>query len=97
MTPDDITRLAADISEVSCAVDQRRDPVASAAWKRVRDTLAQQQGKAGGVAWECTGDGLKRYVTDKQYRAFTPAVQRWYKPYRCANCAAVSPQTKDAT
>ena len=42
----------------------------------------------GPIAWECTGQGLKKYVTDKQYQAFTPGVRKWYKPYRCTNCKA---------
>lgn len=34
-------------------------------------------------AWRFTGiAGFKRYVTQGQYEKFTPAVQRWYEPYR---------------
>lgn len=41
----------------------------------------------GTIAWESTTTGYKRFVTDKQYRGFSENARRWYKPYRCSNCA----------
>lgn len=50
----------------------------------------------GPIAWECTGQGLKKYVTDKQYKAFTAGVRKWYKPYRCTNCESnLAPQLRE--
>lgn len=56
--------------------------------------LADRQQRAGDVvepiAWECTTPVLFKYVTDSKYRKFRPAVRKWYRPYRCASCAALS-------
>lgn len=41
------------------------------------------------IAWECTGQGLTKYVTDAKFKKFTPGVQKWYKPYRCSHCTAI--------
>jgi hypothetical protein len=39
------------------------------------------------VAWRFTGiDGFKRFVTDAQYKAFSPEVRAWYEPFKCASC-----------
>lgn len=43
------------------------------------------------VAWECTGIGLKRFLTQVQYEAQAPNVKRWYVPFRCSTCAATIP------
>jgi hypothetical protein len=37
------------------------------------------------LAWESTTPCFIRYVTDSQYRKFSPAVQRWYRPI-CQKC-----------
>lgn len=38
------------------------------------------------IAWEATGNGLVKHVTDERYQKFSPEIKRWYKPYRCASC-----------
>lgn len=38
------------------------------------------------IAWESTTLGYIKFVTESRYRKFSPAAQRWYKPYRCSNC-----------
>jgi hypothetical protein len=39
------------------------------------------------VAWRFTGiAGFKRFVTDAQYKAFSPEVRAWYEPFKCASC-----------
>ena len=43
------------------------------------------------VAWECTGIGLKRFLTQVQYEAQAPNVKRWYVPFRCSTYAATIP------
>jgi hypothetical protein len=40
------------------------------------------------VAWEATTPAYIKYVTDKQYRLFSDAARRHYKPYKCSSCAA---------
>ena len=39
------------------------------------------------VAWESTTPGYIKYITQARYEKFSPAVRRWYKPYRCPGCA----------
>lgn len=38
-------------------------------------------------AWESTTPGYARFVTQKRYEGFSPAVQKWYRPI-CQKCAA---------
>lgn len=38
------------------------------------------------IAWEATTPGYIKYVTDKQYRSYSEAAKRWYKPYKCSSC-----------
>jgi hypothetical protein len=39
------------------------------------------------VAWRFTGiAGFKRFVTEAQYKAFSPEVRAWYEPFKCATC-----------
>ena len=40
------------------------------------------------VAWESTKPCYIKYITQARYEKFSPAVRRWYKPYRCSGCAA---------
>lgn len=42
----------------------------------------------GLIAWESTTTCYVKYVTDKRYQGFSDAVKKWYKPYKCSNCAA---------
>ena len=48
---------------------------------------APQQEAHEPVAWESTTPGYIKYITQAQYEKFSPAVRRWYKPYRCSGCA----------
>lgn len=49
--------------------------------------LAPQQEAQEPVAWESTILGYIKYITQARYEKFSPAVRRWYKPYRCSGCA----------
>jgi hypothetical protein len=44
------------------------------------------------IAWESTTPAYIKFITDSRYRKFSPAVRKWYRPYRCATCAALSAQ-----
>lgn len=48
---------------------------------------APQQEAQEPVAWESTTPGYIKYITQTRYEKFSPAVRRWYKPYRCSGCA----------
>lgn len=51
------------------------------------------------IEWECTVIGLKRLLTQAQYEAQTPAVKRFYVPFRCSTCTAqalIDKQAKQA-
>ncbi|UAN04418.1 hypothetical protein [Achromobacter mucicolens] len=52
--------------------------------------LADRQRDA--IAWESTTPAYIMFITDSRYRKFSPAVRKWYRPYRCASCAALSAQ-----
>jgi hypothetical protein len=43
------------------------------------------------IAWESTTPAYFKFITDSRYRKFSPAVRKWYRPYRCSTCAALSP------
>ncbi|MNQ83388.1 hypothetical protein D3C85_984660 [compost metagenome] len=44
------------------------------------------------IAWESTTPAYIKFITDCRYRKFSPAVRKWYRPYRCSTCAALSAQ-----
>lgn len=47
--------------------------------------LDQPEGEP--VAWDAgTDTGLTRYITETKYKKFTPAIQRFYKPFKCSSC-----------
>jgi hypothetical protein len=51
------------------------------------------------VAWRFTGiAGFKRFVTEAQYKAFSPEVRAWYEPFKCASCSTppAQPAVPDA-
>ncbi|MGE8691487.1 MAG: hypothetical protein ACN6PJ_30370 [Achromobacter sp.] len=52
--------------------------------------LADRQQDA--IAWESTTPAYIKFITDSRYRKFSPAVRKWYRPYRCSTCAALSAQ-----
>ena len=54
--------------------------------RRDVDAAPQQEAQEP-VAWESTTPGYIKYITQARYEKFSPAVRRWYKPYRCSGCA----------
>ena len=48
---------------------------------------APQQEVQEPVTWESTTPGYIKYITQARYEKFSPAVRRWYKPYRCSGCS----------
>ena len=54
--------------------------------KRMAQSAPQQEAQEP-VAWESTTPGYIKYITQARYEKFSPAVRRWYKPYRCSGCA----------
>jgi hypothetical protein len=53
----------------------------------------QAQQPSGGevVAWRLRAPvescGLQRFMTQAKYEKQTPAIQKWYEPFKCQNCA----------
>lgn len=52
--------------------------------KRIEELEAQVGKLTNRMAWRNTGspNGLRRFMTQKQYDAQTPGVQKWYEPIR---------------
>lgn len=48
--------------------------------------LSALQGKP--IAWESTTPVYVKFITDERYQRFRPGYKKWYKPYRCSQCAA---------
>lgn len=48
--------------------------------------LSSLQGKP--IAWESTTPVYVKFITDERYKRLRPGYQKWYKPYRCSQCAA---------
>lgn len=48
--------------------------------------LSALQGKP--IAWESTTPVYVKFITDERYQRLRPGYKRWYKPYRCSQCAA---------
>lgn len=71
--------------------DQQADRIESlekslnAAEARIAE-LTAPDGNA--IAWESTTPVYIKFITDERYRRLRPGYQKWYKPYRCSNCAA---------
>ncbi|WP_053073489.1 hypothetical protein [Enterobacter quasiroggenkampii] len=56
-----------------------------AAEKRIAE-LSSLQGKP--IAWESTTPVYVKFITDERYQRLRPGYKKWYKPYRCSQCAA---------
>ena len=56
-----------------------------AAEKRIAE-LSSMQGKP--IAWESTTPVYVKFITDERYQRLRPGYNKWYKPYRCSQCAA---------
>lgn len=52
--------------------------------KQVEELQAQVEKLTNRLAWRNIGypNGLRRFMTQKQYDAQTPGVQKWYEPIR---------------
>lgn len=52
--------------------------------KRIEELEAQVEKLTNRLAWRNTGspNGLRRFMTQKQYKAQAPGVQKWYEPIR---------------
>ena len=52
--------------------------------RRIEELEAQVEKLTNRLAWRNTGspNGLRRFMTHKQYAAQTPGVQTWYEPIR---------------
>ena len=52
--------------------------------RRIEELEAQVEKLTNRMAWRNTGspNGLRRFMTQKQYDAQTPGVQKWYEPIR---------------
>ncbi|WP_319796352.1 ead/Ea22-like family protein [Enterobacter cloacae] len=48
--------------------------------------LSALQGKP--IAWESTTPVYVKFITDERYQRLRPGYKKWYKPYRCSQCAA---------
>lgn len=53
--------------------------------KQIAD-LSSLQGKP--IAWESTTPVYVKFITDERYQRLRPGYKKWYKPYRCSQCAA---------
>ncbi|WP_343482994.1 ead/Ea22-like family protein [Enterobacter cloacae] len=71
---------AADPSTVLALLDELE-----AKDQRVAE-LSALQGKP--IAWESTTPVYVKFITDERYQRLRPGYQKWYKPYRCSQCAA---------
>lgn len=40
------------------------------------------------IACESTTPVYVKFITDERYQRLRPGYQKWYKPYRCSQCAA---------
>ncbi len=64
---------------------QRERDRAEKAEKRIAE-LSALQGKP--IAWESTTPVYVKFITDERYQRLRPGYKKWYKPYRCSQCAA---------
>jgi len=55
----------------------------------IASRLQEQEGQPAPIAWEATTSAYIKFITQERYSRFAPAVQRWYKPYRCSSCATL--------
>jgi len=57
---------------------------------------AQQPSGGEAVAWRLRAPvescGLQRFMTQAKYEKQTPAIQKWYEPFKCQNCATPKPE-----
>ncbi|KVO11735.1 hypothetical protein WJ73_19495 [Burkholderia ubonensis] len=78
-----LTRLA-DILEAGNAENGIANDNAEIYAMALRAVLAANPDQP--IAWEATTPAYIKYITDERYQKFSPAVRKWYKPYRCSSC-----------
>lgn len=78
-----------DWDKLEAATDSLREHMAklSSAEKRIAE-LSSLQGKP--IAWESTTPVYVKFITDEHYQRLRPGYKKWYKPYRCSQCAAAA-------
>ena len=64
------------------AVAEKQLAIATEAEKRIAELTGNH------IAWESTTPVYVKFITDERYQKLRPGYQKWYKPYRCSNCAA---------
>lgn len=52
---------------------------------------AEAEADAQPIAWESTTPFYRKYLTQAKYDRLGDQFRKWYKPYRCSNCAAPAP------
>ncbi|MNE12910.1 hypothetical protein D3C80_1057300 [compost metagenome] len=80
---DAVTKASALMQEIANAMARLGE--LEAAEKRIAE-LSAPDGNA--IAWESTTPVYVKFITDERYQKLRPGYQKWYKPYRCSNCAA---------
>jgi len=66
----------------------------------IKDDASNPTARAEGgeaVGWESTTIAYTKYITDAKYRKLRPEYRKWYKPYRCSECAARDAQAGQCT
>ena len=63
--------------------------------------MVQQPSGGEVVAWRLRAPvescGLQRFMTQAKYEKQTPAIQKWYEPFKCQNCATPKPEPMPET
>ena len=79
----DKQQLAAMGEHLAEQAEQAAQPLCMA--KRIEELEAQVEKLTNRLAWRNTGspNGLRRFMTQKQYDAQAPGIQKWYEPIRC--------------
>lgn len=58
---------------------------------RAVERAAEAEADAQPIAWESTTPFYRKYLTQAKYDRLGDQFRKWYKPYRCSNCAAPAP------
>jgi polyhydroxyalkanoate synthesis regulator phasin len=59
-----------------------------------REIACKTPGVAAAIAWESTTSVYTKFITDAKYHALTVEARKWYKPYRCSQCAVAASEDK---
>jgi uncharacterized protein YwbE len=77
-TIDNIMALADEYAGRSQLTEEGEKLAREALRAALTDALVLQTNKP---AWKCTGDGLKRFLTQSQYDAQPENIKVWYEPF----------------